>query len=265
MSLSLSGSSGRNGLDLKTDIWLTPEDTRLERASVWSKIWDSLVIGASLCIMVAGFSVILGHDWSSRQEDFVFWYVLASMTLELGCVLITGVGMLVIVTCAGQTGLIHALSTVSIFNEVLFVVAYTITAIWGGLTIHRMLERCDFDFRNYFYTQDHTEIMWNKVPIVLYVCFSFLVSCIYTMAAVPGFIGVIGFALHQVKNMIHPSIVQFYTQYNRGDEFYVRVMPVEDLAEYVTRMDNPIPTIGTAAEKESLLGPSRARDLEMVV
>eukprot|EP01054_Gregarina_sp_Poly1_P003200 Gregarina_sp_Poly_1__3199@NODE_190_length_11648_cov_127_353855_g169_i0_p6_GENE_NODE_190_length_11648_cov_127_353855_g169_i0NODE_190_length_11648_cov_127_353855_g169_i0_p6_ORF_typecomplete_len256_score7_72DUF1129/PF06570_11/0_019DUF1129/PF06570_11/1_2e03_NODE_190_length_11648_cov_127_353855_g169_i052796046 len=236
--MGLSDTSDGGEADLHDDIWLLPQDTRLSRGGC-DKFWDIIIIGASLLSLAFGIGVLLWNDWSQR-EDFVYWYVVASMTIELVCLGITGVGMLLIVSCLGRTGLAHAISAVSIVNEVLFCCAYMLTAIWGALTINLMLRECNYDLRSYVYSASGA-VQWNKIPLLVYVTFSFLVCCLYTLSAIPGFIGIIHFIVHQIKSKIDGTpIVSFYRQYNRGDEFYVRVMPVDDLAEYVTRMENPV-------------------------
>eukprot|EP01053_Blabericola_migrator_P000495 Blabericola_migrator_1__494@NODE_111_length_13907_cov_66_898049_g99_i0_p4_GENE_NODE_111_length_13907_cov_66_898049_g99_i0NODE_111_length_13907_cov_66_898049_g99_i0_p4_ORF_typecomplete_len335_score39_35DUF588/PF04535_12/89DUF588/PF04535_12/2_8SAYSvFN/PF10260_9/0_21SAYSvFN/PF10260_9/1_5e04DctQ/PF04290_12/50DctQ/PF04290_12/1_2_NODE_111_length_13907_cov_66_898049_g99_i034694473 len=250
---SLSDSSSESVVqdgNPQNDIWLTPQDARRADSvhTAWSKLWDGVVIGASLLTLTFGVGVLLWHDWATAKDSFVYWYVVASLTIEFGCLAITGVGMLLIGICLGRTGLAHALSAISIVNEVLFCLAYMTTAIWGGMAIYHMLEDYNYDIKRYVHTNNGQDISWDRVPLLVYVLFSFLVSCVYTLSAIPGFIGIIHFAVHQVKNHFEPSIVSFYRQYNRGDEFYVRVMPVDDLADYVTRMQNPLSTHSAAPQ-----------------
>eukprot|EP01055_Gregarina_sp_Pseudo9_P001674 Gregarina_sp_Pseudo_9__1673@NODE_2128_length_1135_cov_42_065693_g1964_i0_p1_GENE_NODE_2128_length_1135_cov_42_065693_g1964_i0NODE_2128_length_1135_cov_42_065693_g1964_i0_p1_ORF_typecomplete_len263_score76_59DUF3278/PF11683_8/1DUF3278/PF11683_8/2_3e03DUF3278/PF11683_8/6_9e02_NODE_2128_length_1135_cov_42_065693_g1964_i02961084 len=262
--MSDSTESNAEAADISDDIWLLPQDTRLRRRDC-DKLWDVVVIGASLLTLTFGVGVLLWNDWTKR-EAFVYWYVVASMTIELLCLGITGTGMLLIVSCLGQTGLAHAISVVSILNEVLFCFAYMMTAVWGGLTIKLLLEECGYDVRKYVRT-GNGDFLLDKTALLVYVFFSFLVCCLYTLSAIPGFIGIVHFAVHQIKSKIDGTpIVSFYRQYNRGDEFYVRVMPVDDLAEYVTRMDNPIAIRSGSTthrdEKHTLL--SETTDVEFV-
>lgn len=80
-------------------------------------------------------------------------------------------------------------------------------------------------------------------------------SCLHSsLKKFSSCVGICGFGFEKIRRKLaHTPIVSFYSLYNRGDEYYVRVMAADMCAQAVQEMPNPLlslyPTVNDTAAR----------------
>lgn len=210
------------------NVWLQPLDVRTPPdIRYYRRTFHLLMFVLSACLVALGIAVLF-VDELKPSDDWMYWYIVVTLTIETACSIFVGVLMLLVYLALGKERCAHSLSFLSILNQVLIGGGYICCFVWGT---HFIIQ----------WVPPTTSIPRKHLPYMVYVIATYMVSLFYVVAAVPVIIGALGYAFNKIGNLImRTPVVHFYRQYNRGDEFYLRVMPLDDTAAYVSNMANPI-------------------------
>ncbi|EZG46181.1 putative transmembrane protein [Gregarina niphandrodes] len=231
------------------DVWLHPLDSRADAHSRLRCVWDTFVGVGAIVGMIVALTLLVVEDWT----NYPVWlrrFVLCSMLLEGLIGLVAAASMACLAVMLGRNAMIHALSVISLLSDGLLSIAYLGSSVWSSFALYYLLEASNFSW-----TDLRNSGNFN-VCLCCYVAVSWLVATAYSIGRLPVFFGVCTFALHQVERKIkHTPIVRFYSEYNRGDEYYIRIMPLEECSELVETMDNPL-KISSVPEQQQPLRPT---------
>lgn len=234
MSGSGSNESGSVTGD-EDDVWLLPLDARAKRWK-FKKTYDLIASISSLSVFALGVYLLICVKWETFDRHLQY-FVATTIGAEIVWLCITLVVVLAIAATLGHTSLVHSLSVLSMLNDFFTSVIYLCLCLWGMTVIYTFFTPFGSEP---IYPPQQEELNTVVTLLFIYTLLSTSTCLAYTLSKLPVFFGVIGFAMHQVKRKLnHTPIVSFYSQYHRADEFYVRVTPVQDYTEFISRMPDP--------------------------
>ncbi|KAH0479634.1 MAG: uncharacterized protein KVP18_001278 [Porospora cf. gigantea A] len=163
------------------DFWLNPDDFAVERVNpILRAIFGWMQTLLSLLALVLGLYGCFGDPNIRKKDPLIFWYIIGSLSADIGQYVLLGLGGLTIFMIGGYPSLAHAFPTLSMFFTLTQGCIFSLSAVLGVLFLLTDVDARSSKFLMIYVVIDVIQCLISvlvSLPLIVRFCITTVDSC----------------------------------------------------------------------------------------